>query len=461
MSESIRDGYKMTEMGELPKEWENLRLGTIAFINRGFTWKKIQENQEHYDNTIPVIRISNIKKKLDTDDLIFLGGVSEKEMKKYRLSKNDIIMVGSNGNHDRIGNICIINEDMDYLFASFLIGIKVKNKNIFPHFLYYFLSLPINQKKITDSVTGTTGLGNLSLSFLDYYNIISPPLLEQHCIVEILSTIDETIERTEALIEKYRHIKAGLMSDLLTRGIDEEGRIRSDGTHRFKDSPLGRVPEEWDVTTLLNVVGDKNDLIIAGPFGSNLKVEDYRDEGIPIIRLQNIDFGKFLNKDIKCISPEKANELSYHSFIKGDIVLAKLGDPIGKTCIIPHFLKRGVVVSDVVRIRVDNAFTDKKFILQCLNSFYVFYQLNKDIIGTTRPRVNLDQVRNLFIPFPPLPEQHHIAEILTTTDTYIEKEQTYLNKLQQIKKGLMQDLLTGKVRVTTTSSPPKPAEAST
>jgi type I restriction enzyme S subunit len=205
---------------------------------------------------------------------------------------------------------------------------------------------------------------------------------------------------------------------------------------------LGEMPEEWEVTTLLNVVGDKNDLIIAGPFGSNLKVEDYRDEGIPIIRLQNIDFGKFLNKDIKYISPKKADELSYHSFIKGDIVLAKLGDPIGKTCIIPHFLKRGVVVSDVVRIRVDSKFSEKKFILQCLNSSSVFYQLNKDIIGTTRPRVNLDQVRNLFIPFPPLSEQHRIAEILSTIDKTIERTEALIEKYRHIKAGLMGDLLT-------------------
>jgi type I restriction enzyme S subunit len=210
----------------------------------------------------------------------------------------------------------------------------------------------------------------------------------------------------------------------------------------YKMTELGEMPEEWEVTTLLNVVGDKNDLIIAGPFGSNLKVEDYRDEGIPIIRLQNIDFGKFLNKDIKYISPKKADELSYHSFIKGDIVLAKLGDPIGKTCIIPHFLKRGVVVSDVVRIRVDSKFSEKKFILQCLNSSSVFYQLNKDIIGTTRPRVNLDQVRNLFIPFPPLSEQHRIAEILSTIDKTIERTEALIEKYRHIKAGLMSDLLT-------------------
>lgn len=452
MNESIRDGYKMTEMGELPEEWENLRLGTIAFINRGFTWKKIQENQEHYDNTIPVIRIGNIKKKLDTDDLIFLGGVSEKEMKKYRLSKNDIIMVGSNGNHDRIGNICIINEDMDYLFASFLIGIKVKNKNIFPHFLYYFLSLPINQKKITDSVTGTTGLGNLSLSFLDCYNIVSPPLSEQHRIVEILFTIDETIERTEALIEKYRHIKAGLMSDLLTRGIDEEGRIRSEETHEFKDSPLGRVPDEWEFDILNNLTDKITDGTHHTP--------NYSDYGIPFLRVTDIQSNNIDLNEIKYISSDEHRELIKRCKPEnGDILYSKNGT-IGITKIIDWdwdfsiFVSLCLIKTEHEKIRTD----------------YLFYLLNSNIIKKqillrskqmTVTNLHLEEIKEFQIPLPSHSEQHRIAEILTATDTYIEKEQTYLNKLQQIKKGLMQDLLTGKVRVTTTPSPPKPAEAAT
>jgi len=88
-------------------------------------------------------------------------------------------------------------------------------------------------------------------------------------------------------------------------------------------------------------------------------------------------------------------------------------------------------------------------------------QIELESTALAQTNLNLEQIKNLQLLMPPLPEQHRIAEILTTTDTYIEKEQTYLNKLQQIKKGLMQDLLTGKVRVTTTPAPPKPAEAAT
>ena len=92
------------------------------------------------------------------------------------------------------------------------------------------------------------------------------------------------------------------------------------------------LPKGWKTAKLRDVVNDDNDIIIAGPFGSNLKVSDYRNEGVPIIRLQNVERNNFIEKNIKYISLEKANELLYHSFQPGDLVLAKLGDPIGKTC---------------------------------------------------------------------------------------------------------------------------------
>jgi len=144
--------------------------------------------------------------------------------------------------------------------------------------------------------------------------------------------------------------------------------IDSKSPEKCQVSPIRFVPGEWDEKTLLDAAGMKKDLIVAGPFGSNLKVSDYRDEGIPIIRLQNIDYGKFIDKEIKYISPEKARELAYHSFRAGDLVLAKLGEPIGKTCIVPDYFQDGVVVADVVRIRVANGLADKKFIMYSLNS---------------------------------------------------------------------------------------------
>jgi len=220
--------------------------------------------------------------------------------------------------------------------------------------------------------------------------------------------------------------------------------IDSESQEQFHVSSVRYFPEEWDNKTLLDAVGMKKDLIVAGPFGSNLKVSDYKDEGIPIIRLQNIDYGKFIDKEIKYISHEKARELAYHSFRAGDLVLAKLGDPIGKTCIVPDYFKDGIVVADVVRVRVADGLADKKFIMYSLNSVATKNQLINGTIGSTRPRVNLDQIRDIQILVPPLNEQRKIAAILSSVDAAIEQTDAIIAQTERMKTGLMQELFAKK-----------------
>ncbi|OPX80518.1 MAG: Type-1 restriction enzyme MjaXIP specificity protein [Methanosaeta sp. PtaB.Bin039] len=220
--------------------------------------------------------------------------------------------------------------------------------------------------------------------------------------------------------------------------------IDSESQEQFHVSSVRYFPEEWDNKTLLDAVGMKKDLIVAGPFGSNLKVSDYKDEGIPIIRLQNIDYGKFIDKEIKYISHEKARELAYHSFRAGDLVLAKLGDPIGKTCIVPDYFKDGIVVADVVRVRVADGLVDKKFIMYSLNSVATKNQLINGTIGSTRPRVNLDQIRDIQILVPPLNEQRKIAAILSSVDAAIEQTDAIIAQTERMKTGLMQELFAKK-----------------
>lgn len=220
--------------------------------------------------------------------------------------------------------------------------------------------------------------------------------------------------------------------------------IDSESQEQFHVYSVRYFPEEWDNKTLLDAVGMKKDLIVAGPFGSNLKVSDYKDEGIPIIRLQNIDYGKFIDKEIKYISHEKARELAYHSFRAGDLVLAKLGDPIGKTCIVPDYFKDGIVVADVVRVRVADGLVDKKFIMYSLNSVATKNQLINGTIGSTRPRVNLDQIRDIQILVPPLNEQRKIAAILSSVDAAIEQTDAIIAQTERMKTGLMQELFAKK-----------------
>jgi len=215
----------------------------------------------------------------------------------------------------------------------------------------------------------------------------------------------------------------------------------------YKKTEIGIIPEDWEVKKLVEAIGEQPSNIVAGPFGSNLKVEDYTKKGVPILRLQNIDEYKFIERDIKYISNKKANELIYHSFKSGDLVLAKLGEPIGKTCIVPNKIKFGIVVADVVRIRVNELYSDPKFIMYILNSDNCRKQLNNDTIGSTRPRVNLNKIRLLFLPLPPLSEQQAIARVLSDVDRLIESLDKLIEKKKMIKKGAMQELLTGRKRL--------------
>jgi type I restriction enzyme S subunit len=437
---------KMIEDVEVPEGWRRVRLGEIGKIISGSTPNTSRPDLWNGD----IVWVT-------PDDLSRLGGkhietsarkISSKGLKNCsaRLIPHNSIVISSRA---PIGYLAISKNTFTTNQGCKSISLY---QNYNSDFIYYCLHLYTGGMLTLSS--GTT-FNEISKTGLEKLKIIVPSSLSEQCkIAEILETVDNAIERTNTIIEKYKRIKQGLMQDLLTRGVvenDELGvmnyELRNEKKHGFKDSPLGRIPEEWEVVELMNGIGGNANLIVAGPFGSNLKVQDYKKTGIPIIRLQNIDENKFIDKDIKFISDKKAEELSYHSFKSGDLILAKLGDPIGKTCIVPNNFKYGIVVADVVRIRANEQYADKRFISYILNFDICRNQLNTDIIGTTRPRVNLDQIRNVKIPLPQLSEQHIIASILSQTDETIEKEQKYKQKLERIKQGLMEDLLTGKVRV--------------
>ena len=193
----------------------------------------------------------------------------------------------------------------------------------------------------------------------------------------------------------------------------------------------------------LGELSKKKDDVVSGPFGSNLKVSDYKNEGIPILRLQNIGKGFFINKDIKFINEKKAEELKYHSFLAGDIALAKLGIPIGKTCIIPIHLKSGIITADIVRIRPDKNVIDYNYLEFFLNTDLSVNQLTGNISGATRPRVNLSDVRNIEIPLPPLTEQQRIVSILGEAFAAIAKAKANAQQNLQNAKELFESYLQG------------------
>lgn len=213
------------------------------------------------------------------------------------------------------------------------------------------------------------------------------------------------------------------------------------------------LPHGWVECELKDLSACPKNDIVDGPFGSNLKASEYINEGVPIIRLQNIDRVKFVNKNIKFVSARKANQLSRHSYKKGDIVITKLGVPLGKACIIPDYFNDGIIVADVVRIRLNENHINKFFICYALNSETVSNYLKILTKGTTRPRVNLNHVREIPILLPPLREQERIVEkieeLFSDIDDGIKTLEKTKLQIKQYRQSVLKSAFEGKLYKTT------------
>ena len=423
--------FEETPIGKIPKDWKVVKVEKVCTVVGGGT--PSTNVKEYWNGKIPFVTPTDVTKLEDMNVNLLSKTENYITEEGLRNSSANLLPPGSVLLTSRatIG-YCVTNEvpvATNQGFASLIC--KEKTHNLYILYLMRFI-----RRRLEQLAAGST-FKEIARTIVRNLRIPLPPLHEQKKIAEILSTVDTTIQKTNEVIAKTERLKKGLMQELLTKGI---------GHKEFKDTEIGRIPKEWEVVKLRSIVEGDSD-IVAGPFGSNLKVCDYKPDGVPIIRLQNIERNQFIDKDIKYISPEKAEELKYHSYQPGDIVLAKLGDPIGKTCIVPSFMKAGVVVADVVRIRPSPKKAITLFVVYVLNSSVCFDQLRRETIGSTRPRVNISQVRNLKIPLSPLDEQQKIAEILSTADKKLELERNEKTRLEKIKQGLMDLLLTGKIRV--------------
>lgn len=195
-----------------------------------------------------------------------------------------------------------------------------------------------------------------------------------------------------------------------------------------------KVPNGWITATLSDMVINPKSDFIDGPFGSNLKAGEYIEKGVPVFRIQNIKAGYFVDKNIKYVSEEKATELKRHSFKFGDIIITKLGEPLGLCCKVPIKYPNGIIVADLMRMRPSDLIVNTDYLVYAINSINVQNQFKKITKGTTRARVNLTIVREIKIPLAPLKEQARIVSKLDEVISALEKTQQQLNNaLQQLK----------------------------
>ncbi|MED1085499.1 restriction endonuclease subunit S [Bacillus mycoides] len=322
-----------------------------------------------------------------------------------------------------------INKDYDRQVCSTGFAVLTpKETKVDPKYLYQTI---LSDKFVEYTKSKMTGSNYPAINAGDVkdYRIYLPPLQEQKKIAEILSSVDEAIERTEEIIEQTEKIKKGLMQQLLTKGI---------GHTKFKKTVLGMTPEGWEVAALKSIARKVTDGTHQSP--------KFTEEGIPFLLVSNIVKG-FINWETeKFISNETYLELTKNRQVeKGDILYSAVGS-------------YGVaVVVDIERgFSFQRHIAWVKPLVEKVDSHYLAYVLNSGIgkkqadsvaVGNAQKTITLDSLSKFLIPLPSLTEQKEIVDVLWSFDKKLRIENRKLLSLKMIKQGLMQSLLTGKVRV--------------
>jgi len=297
-------------------------------------------------------------------------------------------------------------------------------------YLHYLLQLSSVRAIIETKITGSAQPG-LNSAFVKNFPIKLAPLPEQKKIASILTSVDEVIENNQKQIDKLQDLKKATMNELLTKGI---------GHTEFKDSELGRIPKSWEVYALSEI----------GTFskGRGVSKKETLLEGVPCLRYAEIytvyDF--YIKTFESFISPITAE--SSRKLIKNEIIFAGSGETvedIGKSVAFTLDCDAYVGGDSVV-------FSPRNG----LDSIFLSYQLNDNIRrrmlrklgqGSSVIHIYSSGLQEVLVSLPPLSEQKKIASILISMGEAIEEKLKEIRKLKSLKKSLMQDLLTGKVRV--------------
>jgi type I restriction enzyme S subunit len=367
--------------------------------------------------------------------MLYLSGLKPKAVEKARVTAGWTVMVGSNGNRTRIGNAALVREDTDFLFASFLIGTKpLADSGLRSDYFYRWLTTEQVQAYLSASSEGTTGLNNLSHSFFRAMSIPLPPPAEQAAIARILDAVDTALERTREAVERAREVKRSLTQHLFSRGVRGEP---------LRKTVIGEIPQSWEIQPVSAVVTS---------FQYGLSLPMHAKGRLPILRMGDIQEGDVRLDDLKFVTLPDQIVAPYH-LRRGDVLFNRTNSQewVGKVGIYRHD-SDAVFASYLIRLFPDGTKVDGYYLGHVLNSYQAQCRIKRYATpGVQQVNINATNLGKVLIPVPPgadgMAEQREIAAILEAAHAAVSSYKPVLDAQQALKKSLMHDLLTGRVRV--------------
>jgi len=410
----VKEGYKKTDIGVIPYNWSMCTLKDIS-IGKG-DYGIGASATEYIEGNSRYLRITDIgdSGRLLNNDI---KGLAEDNYEDYLLEDGDIVFARTGNTTGK--SYVYKNKDGQLVYAGFLIKFTMNKDMVKSNFVKYV----IQSKRYWDWVNVmSTRSGQPGINSNEYstFQVQMPPLNEQQKIAEILSNVDSQIDDTDKLIEKTKELKKGLMSRLLTKGI---------GHIEFKKTEVGEIPVEWEIRKL----GEIGEVVMGqSPVGDSYNNEEI---GTPLLNGPTEFTEKYPIPKQWTTKPTKICK-------EDDVLFCVRGSSVGRMNISDnkYCIGRGLAA-----IREKNGETSTTYLYYILQKF-INNILNLSV-GSTFPNVGKDDLNGLSCIVPPLEEQKKIANILSSVDSDIEEYKNKKIKLEELKKALMQQLLTGKIRV--------------
>ncbi|WP_373387998.1 restriction endonuclease subunit S [Pseudomonas alcaligenes] len=386
-------------MSELPAGWARRPITDTAALIRGVTYNKTQSSDTPLPGYVPILRANNIQAgKLNTSDLVY---VPEDCVTPQQIVRSgDIVVAMSSGSKSVVGKAARSDSDWTGAFGAFC-GVLRPSTEIDARYLHFFTQGAEYRTRVSELSAGVN-INNLKPAHFEVIDIPVAPLAEQTRIAqkldELLAQVDTIKARIDAIPALLKRFRQSVLAAAVSGRLTEEWRTAN-----------ASADNGWGMIRIDQATKEERYSLAIGPFGSNLKVSDYRDEGKPLVFVREIRAERFGDEKTKFITPEKFAELSAHQISAGDILITKMGDPPGDVAIYPESAPDAVITADCIKLRINESIISRKFAYFQMKSELFRQKIQEISAGVAQQKVSLGNFRELDLLVPSLQEQAEIV----------------------------------------------------
>ncbi len=413
---------KETEIGLLPEDWRVVRLGDYCKLLGGYAFK----SGDYIKEGILIVKIGNLQNgsiELNKENSFLQSSKLDTTLNKYKLKGGDILIALTGAT---TGKTAKVPQKFEGSLLNQRVGkFDIFNNQLYEGFLRFYISTNEFQTGIKNNIL-QSAQGNVSPKQIENLLIPLPPLPEQKKISAVLNAVQEIKGKTEELIKATKELKKSLMKHLFTYGtvpINEAEKVP------LKETEIGLMPEDWEVVSLGEAADKRNETITPSKEGQ------YKYVG-----LEHINSGEL---SLKRYGSDKEVRSAKSHFYVGDILYGKLRPYLDK-CVTADF--EGICSTDIIVLTPSETMVNQ-YLANFMHLKPFVKYATKTMTGVNHPRTSWQKLSTYPVPRPPLPLQQKIAEILSEVDEKIDAEEDKKKALEELFKTLLNNLMTGKIRV--------------